>query len=65
MLSRGTVCVHDVTHLTGNWVTMFIREKLPSLSNPLCNRHILRKTDHSLDVDAARDGITNGWGLAS
>lgn len=37
MLSRGTVCVHDVTHLTGNWVTMFVREKLPLLSAPSCS----------------------------
>lgn len=34
MLSRGTVCVLDVTHLTGNWVTVFVREKLPSLRTP-------------------------------
>lgn len=38
MLSRGTVCVRDVTHFMGNWVTVFVKETLPSLPPTPCPR---------------------------
>lgn len=54
MLGRVTVCVHDVTDFAGNWVTVFVREKLPSFppppSRPLQPPRSEKDKPHPLDV---------------
>lgn len=62
--------MYDVTHFMGNWVTVFVREKLPSLiTHPppalLALYTFGERQTTPLAWRDARDGITNGWVLAS